>query len=354
MKMMLESAFERWAAGERSPALYVFAAAAAPASLLYRLGLVAKPHLGRRFPALKNSRLVVVSSPVVGGVGKTPLTALLANSLKADGKRVGIVTMGYGRSSTGPSTLDAIVPGQAAQGVGDEAAELFLTTGCPAHVGDEPAHVISGLDDQDCFDTILFDDGVSRVWDNEQRVVVIADSDLDFPVRYLPFGRWRTTPEFIRAATYVAVTNSSGEPISASQVKRLSEWGYNGPVGAFTYRTDGLVPFPSPTDKATPDGRPFVFCGISRPKRFRESVRSLGFEDSTFVALPDHHQHTRETLVGLDRLREQRGCGWFLTTLKDVVKIDPAWIGSTPLYFLRIALHQTAGPDILTALTKDG
>jgi hypothetical protein len=55
----------------------------------------------------------------------------------------------------------------------------------------------------------------------------------------------------------------------------------------------------------------------------------------------------------LDRLREHHGCGWFLTTMKDTVKIDPAWINSTPLYFLRIALHQVAGPDILPVLTRD-
>jgi len=261
--------------------------------------------------------------------------------------------MGYGRRSTGTATLDGTASGASADGVGDEAAELFLSTGCSAHVGDDPAEVISALDAEDRFDTILFDDGVSRVWDNEQRVVVLADSDLDLPVRYLPFGRWRTTPDFICAATYVAVTRSTGDAISDSQIKRLSGWGYNGPIGSFTYRTDGLATFVSPTIEVAPDGRPFVFCGISRPGRFRESVRSLGFDDSTFVTLPDHHQHTRETLVGFERLREQRGCSWFLTTLKDAVKIDPAWIGSTPLYFVRIALHQVAGPDILAALNKD-
>ncbi len=353
MKMMLESAFERWAAGERSPALYAFAAAAAPASLLYRLGLAAKPHLGRRFPALNNSRLVVVSSPVVGGVGKTPLTALLTNSLKADGKRVAIVTMGYGRNSTGTAILERAGSGPSSDAVGDEAAELFLSTGCPTHVGDEPASVISGLDTRTGYDTIVFDDGVSRRWDKEQRVVVLSDPDLESPVRYLPFGRWRATPEFVRAATYVAVTNTSGDATSTAHIKRLSEWGYNGPVGTFTYRTEGLVSFSPPTDSAAPDGRPFVFCGISRPGRFRESVRSMGFDECTFITLPDHHQHTRETLVGLERLREQRGCSWFLTTLKDAVKIDRAWIVSTPLFFLRIALHQVAGPDILSVLTKE-
>lgn len=354
MRHTLESAFERWTGGERSPGLYAFATLAAPASLCYRLGLSARPHLRRRFPKLANTRLIVVSSPVVGGVGKTPITALIANALRDSGERVTIATMGYGRRSTGPATLTRSGPGVLSTGVGDEAAELFLASGCPANVDDEPSDVISRLDASLQFDTILFDDGVSRRWDNEKRVVVLSISDLTAAVRYLPLGRWRTTPEFVRAATFVAITGDSGQSDLGSYMKRLSAWGYHGPVGAFAYQSTGLESLSNPVDKSIPDGRPLIFCGISRPSRFRNSVRSLGLDDSSFVILGDHHQHTKATLVGLDRLREQRGCRWFLTTLKDAVKIDPAWIGSTPLYFLRIVLHQTAGPDILTALSKDG
>ncbi len=354
MNSQFASFFERWTAGKRSAALYAYGAAAAPASVLYRLALTTRPHFRRRFPALTNSRLVVVSSPLVGGVGKTPLTAMLTKALSESGQRSAIVTMGYGRQSKGPAKIEDFVSGVPAVGVGDEAAELFLTTRCPVHVGDEPVRVIDALDGQNTSDWIVFDDGVSRAWEGEKRVVVVSDTDLDTPVRYLPFGRWRTTPDFVQAASYVAITSSSVRVAPDSQIERLKDWGYKGPVGVFEYRLSGIESYPEPIPAALPAGRPLVFCGISRPERFRESARAYGIDVAAFESLPDHHRYTKETLSRLDRLRKQRGCDWFLTTLKDAVKIDPAWINSTPLNFLRIAVHQVAGPDILTVLTKDG
>lgn len=71
---------------------------------------------------LKSTRLpvpvIVVGNITVGGAGKTPLTRLLAQQLRANGWRPGIVSRGYGRE----------VPGVRAVGRGDS----------PLHVGDEP------------------------------------------------------------------------------------------------------------------------------------------------------------------------------------------------------------------------
>jgi tetraacyldisaccharide 4'-kinase len=97
-----------------------------------------------------------------------------------------------------------------------------------------------------------------------------------------------------------------------------------------------------------------VFCGIARHDRFRASVRDAGLSDTHFRAFTDHHTYSHSDWVALEGARQSSGCGWFLTTAKDAVRIDPAWLGSTPLRFLRIALHQIAGTDILTALAKDG
>lgn len=348
------SLFERWTAGERNPTLYAYGAFAAPASVLYRVALTARPHLSKRYSGLAKSRLVVISSPLAGGVGKTPLTALLARAIADSGGRPAIVTMGYGRKSRGTAEMRNDAPGIPADRIGDEGAELFLTTHCPVSVGDEPAEVISRLDRTGEHDWILFDDGVSRIWQGEKRVVVVSDDDLTRTVRYMPFGRWRTKPGFVQAASYVAVTISSEAISTEPDRERLSSWGYNGPIGWFRYDTVGIESLQNDTPEKAPASRPFAFCGIARPDRFLRSVRSLGFDDSAFCTVADHHQYTQGDLAGFDISRKKLGCDWFLTTMKDAVKIDPAWIGSTPLYFLRIALHQVAGPDILTALTKDG
>ncbi len=353
MKSALTSLYERWTAGERDPVLCLFGALALPASFVYRAGGLVRPPLSKQLPPLKHSKLVVVSSPLVGGVGKTPLTAMLANWLKQEQQRVAIVTLGHGRRAHGQVslTLRTWRPDQIAAS-GDEAAELLHLTGTSVHVGESPERVIEGLDESGQVDWIVFDDGLTRTWSGESRIIVLSADELTRPVRYVPYGRWRTSSRFLQSARFVAVTGADQHADVKSDLSRL---GYDGPFGVFEYRIEGLSSLASGginTLTSPPAGRALVFCGIARPDRFRGAVSSFGLSEQSLHAFPDHHNYTREDLSALESMRAQSGCGWYLTTLKDAVKIDPAWHGSTPLLFLRIALHQIAGADLLGVLTR--
>lgn len=354
MKTALTSLYERWTSGERGPALRLFGAVALPASFLYRAGSLIRPPLSKRFPPLKHSNLVVVSSPLVGGVGKTPLTALLANRLRQEQRRVAIVTLGHGRTGHGQIELN---PGDwrpdLSAASGDEAAELLHLTGTSVHVGDIPEGEIGRLDESGQTDWILFDDGLTRTWAGETRIVVLSADELARPVRFVPYGRWRTSPRFLQSAQFVAVTGAGQQSDVESDLSRL---GYEGPFGVFEYRIEGLGSLASTGITMLtepPAGQAIAFCGIARPDRFDEAVSSFGLSVKSFHAFPDHHSYTREDFSTLERIRAQSGSDWYLTTLKDAVKIDPAWHGSTPLLFLRIALHQIAGADLLSVLSRN-
>lgn len=354
---MLSSSFERWTAGERTLSLRLFGAVAYPASFLYRAAGLVHPPLSRRFSALRNAKLVVISSPLVGGVGKTPLTALLATRLTQDRQRATIVTLGYGRSKSDDTVLmpGTLTPELIASS-GDEAAELSHLSAVPVHVGTAPERVIDRLDTSNECDWILFDDGLTRTWAGERRVIALSEDDLVRPIRYVPYGRWRTSPRFLTSGCFVAVTGATGAVNEMSIRQRLSALGYRGTFGMFEYRVDGLASLGvagMESKPLVPDGRPFAFCGIARPGRFLESARVFGATREMFRAFPDHHSYTSDDVFELEAARKRSGCDWLLTTLKDAVKIDQTLISSTPLRFLRIALHQVAGTDILTALNKD-
>jgi hypothetical protein len=190
-----------------------------------------------RTPALPTNSSFI---PGCRGVGKTPMTALLAGGLKSRGESTAIVTMGYGRRLAGDYALTNESSGVGVDQVGDEAAELHLLTHCPVYVGDEPSQTIHRLDRDKGSGWIIFDDGVSRTWDRERRVVMLGESDLARPIRYLPLGAWRVTPEFLRSATYVAVTTTAGSPAIPGLEGRLRQWGFEGEVGWFRYVNAGL------------------------------------------------------------------------------------------------------------------
>src|ERR1700748_3437321 len=71
--------------------------------------------------------VIVVGNLTVGGTGKTPLVAWLAQQLTLTGLRVGIVSRGYGRSGSAPQGVHAE---SSWREVGDEPMLLSDLTGC--------------------------------------------------------------------------------------------------------------------------------------------------------------------------------------------------------------------------------
>src|SRR5262245_42077510 len=81
-----------------------------PLALVYRT-IVATRRLGYEHGWLRSYQLtrpvVVIGNLTVGGTGKTPLTAWIAQQLRARGRHPGIVSRGYGRAESQPRFVEA-------------------------------------------------------------------------------------------------------------------------------------------------------------------------------------------------------------------------------------------------------
>lgn len=78
---------------------------------LYRFGMLKAEHPGRP--------VVVVGNVIAGGAGKTPVVIAIVRHLQARGLRAGVISRGYGRSTT---DCRAATPASLASEVGDEPA----------------------------------------------------------------------------------------------------------------------------------------------------------------------------------------------------------------------------------------
>src|SRR3954469_19190348 len=90
--------------GNRSAALWL-----QPLASLYGAVTAARRNLyaSGALPSYKVGRpVVVVGNLTVGGTGKTPLVAWLAEKLVERGLSVGIVSRGYGGGSAGPRNVE--------------------------------------------------------------------------------------------------------------------------------------------------------------------------------------------------------------------------------------------------------
>ena len=351
MKRSSRRLFRDWTEGRRSPGLFCFAALARPASWLYRAAMIIDQGRRRIFPPLSRASLIVVSSPLVGGTGKTPLAAHLARRLQERGLTPGLVTKGYGRRAHGTFVVDESGSEPPVAAVGDEALMLWRETRIPVHVGDEPADVIARLDEAGRHRAIIFDDGVSRRWQGERRIVVLSPRDCTSPVRYLPFGRWRVRPQTVAQATYVAIVSATVCDDAMCERHRLAlrGWGFTGPVAWYRTQSAGFARVGSEDVReaeTVPSGPPYVFCGLGAPSRFLEHLEAYGVTPAGVMCYPDHHAYTRDDLADLVQSCRRSRSDWLLTTHKDAVKIDPSWTSDIPVYVLRLTLDLIAGDDL--------
>ncbi|MBI5867202.1 MAG: tetraacyldisaccharide 4'-kinase [candidate division Zixibacteria bacterium] len=360
----LHSAFMGWTEGRRSPGLLCFGAIAKPLSWIYRAGAALDARL--RKPAVGGTssriRIVVISSPLVGGVGKSPLVAHLVSALLDSGHAAHIVTTGYKRQSHHDVSIE---PGKAsisAGTAGDEAVMLAQMTGAVVYVGEDLTATVARVARGLAPEFIIVDDGVRRRWQGERRIVVLAASDLDRPVRFLPDGRWRIAPKRAWPAAGVAIIQV-GQGTSAAistevqhqHARTLNSWGYVGPIGWYTSLVEGVVPLTKGESGASdtpPSGAPFLFCGIGLPARFERQVEFLGISAVGRQRFPDHHAYSPADMSDLEHQCRQAGAAWMLTTHKDAVKIDPAWTLTIPVFWLRIRLELAAGTDMLSVLQE--
>ncbi|HKT71953.1 MAG TPA: tetraacyldisaccharide 4'-kinase [Steroidobacteraceae bacterium] len=250
--------------------------------------------------------VLVVGNLTVGGTGKTPLVAWLAERLGARGLRVGIVSRGYGRAGSAPRAVDAQADWRE---VGDEPVLLQARTGCDIVVARDRSAGVRELAARGA-QVIIADDGLQHLRLARDCEVVVIDGARGFGNGLLlPAGPLREPATRVRDADMLVI---NGPPEHSSL--RDSVFVVNAVQmslqAAQAHRVDGTSP---PVPLATFRGqRVHAVAGIGNPARFFRSLRERGL-DPIEHAYPDHHAFRAGELEFPDRLP-------VLMTEKDAVR----------------------------------
>lgn len=137
-----------------------------PVSLFFRF-VVFWRRLFYRLRLFKSYRMeipvIVVGNLSVGGAGKTPLVLWLADFLKRNGRKPGIVSRGYGGSVSQGKEAKAANIGSDPAEVGDEPVLLARRTGCPVWVAADRVLAATTLHRENPeVDVIIADDGLQH------------------------------------------------------------------------------------------------------------------------------------------------------------------------------------------------
>lgn len=314
--------------------------------LLYARGAEVRRRWYERHPdARRRLRRPVISvgNLSVGGSGKTPLVAHIADWLSARGERPAILSRGYGRRDR----VDGVVVVSDGHGTranletaGDE--PLMLARALPqAIVCVSEDRYLAGLLAERRLDATvhILDDGFQHVQLARNLDVLVTSIGEISHGRVLPFGRLREGRAAAARAEFVVVMDADAD------AARAEAWELGISQCAAARRRLTV-----PAAAATPDtlGRVVAVAGIGKPVQFFAMLREARYDVARTMPFADHHRYRAKDVMRIAAVARAAGADHVVTTAKDAVRFEP--LAPLPFTLASVPMSlEVAGWEALTA-----
>ncbi len=310
--------------------------------MLYRIGVLRSI----RLPA----KVISVGGITIGGSGKTPVVIHIAEYLESIGKNTIILTRGYGGEAenvtiAGPrEKIDE-------RNLSDEVKLMRERVASVIGVGADRVASFRKASESMEFDVAILDDGFQHLRIKRDMDIVTVNVSAPFGNGYmLPSGNLREPKTSLRRADVILVTRISQRDDATEVTTRLQNGFQDAAVMVADYVPDGMKNIHSGeiADQGMIADQPiFAFSAIAYPDLFFSMLEGEGFTVSCRRAFRDHHIFTQTDIDSLIREARSVGCGAFVVTEKDAVKLRTLHCSSIPIYVFRIRLQITGGKDSL-------
>ena len=266
-------------------------------------------------PKKVNAFVISVGNMTTGGVGKTPIVSEIAKYLIAQGRRVAIVSRGYGgrlRNGSINMISDGSVIYFDALDAGDEPYWLAENTpGCYVFTCRNRYLASKSAVEKFGVDVIILDDGFQHRKLHRDLDIVLMDSVKGFGNEcLLPAGPLREGPEALeRIDKFVVVSKNTkhevAEKVAKIMRKRLK-------LNTSVCYTEPDYVYDIKTGQRLMEGITVTaMCAIGQPQQFYDFLKDYQVVDT--VTFDDHHQYSATDIVDIS--------GNIITTEKDAVKL---------------------------------
>jgi tetraacyldisaccharide 4'-kinase len=274
--------------------------------------------------------VISIGNITVGGTGKTPMAAKIAQSLIDRGRKAAILSRGYKGSAI---PFDENRREQAAaqwSAASDEAA--VLKRRCPripVYLGPDRVASAAKAVEQGA-DVLVLDDGFQHRRLARDLDIVLVDATAPFGQgRMLPRGLLREPLSSLHRAGLIVLTRSDEvDPSTKTDILRtIARASNNRAVAQAVHRVEGFVDIKGrPMDSVDPASmQAVIFAGIGNFESFRRCVQRLGVRVLAAYEYPDHHYYTVAEIDGLQDTAAMLEANVLLTTEKDAVKLVGRW-----------------------------
>ncbi len=307
--------------------------------------------------------VIAVGNLTAGGTGKTPMVEYLVALLLGRGRKVAVLSRGYGRSTRGVVVVSdgRSVLVDASKG-GDEAVQVARKfRGVVVVVAERRIKAARRAVEEFGADVLVLDDAYQHRFLHRDCNILVIDASKDLRMELpLPVGRRREPLSGIRRAD-VIVWAGGGALTGLSDLSGMVSRWFAGPMVRAVIDVQAPVHIGSGRQMDTGSlakRRVLAFSGIGNPGRFAETVAATGAELAGWVTFPDHHRYDVGDIQGLLETFRTSHADFMITTEKDAVRmladgdIGENFLAHYPVWYLPIVVTLTEGRERLHGLVE--
>jgi len=283
--------------------------------------------------------VISIGNITVGGTGKTPMVAFLAEILAEQGEKVCILTRGYGREN--PKQRVLVSDGEKilvnVKEAGDEPFELARKLLGKASVVADANRVAAAEWAREKFKITAFvlDDAFQHRRVKRDLDIVLLDATNPFGnSKTLPFGILREPLTNLQRADLIVITRANLVENISDLKFQISKFNPDCPIFTAENRISNITQLKEfhgetqSSQRKTTDNEQrttdkyLAFCALGNPDNFFEQLKREEFNLVSTKKFPDHHRYTQTDIEKLETEAKQKGAEILLTTAKDAVKLS--------------------------------
>lgn len=295
-----------------------------------------------------NVKVISVGNITVGGSGKTPTVIYVINLLNNENKNVGVLSRGYGRSSTGYQLVSkggSILT--TVEQCGDEMYHTALECKVPAAVCEDRVDGAERLIQDTGIDLLILDDAYQHRWIKrdinllifEQRFLVSSDFSNH---NLLPTGIMREPFSAAKRADAIIINRkfSDAERIPENRIKYFKDI----PIFTAYYKAINFVDINSKNEHLLDDfkgQKSLVVSGIANPYSFINILRQINVDTTNKMIFKDHKRYSLKEIKMIRKKFYSTNSHSVVTTEKDAVKLSnySKELDDIDIFYLKIILE---------------
>jgi tetraacyldisaccharide 4'-kinase len=304
----------------------------APFVLLYRLIILVRNLFFDKyvFKSEKvNAKVISVGNINVGGSGKTPLVIYVTNLLKSSGYKIGVLSRGYGRKSSGYKLVfkgDEILT--SVEECGDEIYQTALECKVAAAVSENRVKGAKRLIEETKINSIVLDDAFQHRWIRRDIDLVIIDQSFVnnksfFTHNLLPLGDLRESFNSLDRADAIILNRKFFNKDEINP--ELKKYFEGKKIFTSYYKAISFVDAVKKTEYDLNDfegQESLVISGIANPGSFLSVLKNVGVSTKNKLVFSDHKHYTDKEVQLIRNKFYKTNAHSVVTTEKDAVKLS--------------------------------